>query len=181
MSNEPMFDYVLARSRTRETSILAVATIASSASLVLLGLFVQAQLTIVGTNGTNDDDLFHAYKQWIQVMGIAFAGLGIAYREATIVLIHKNDECWLKEYVQFWRELNRLYGETTSIGEMVIGRDCIKDPIPPHKYNGIREIVIRMLLAFPFLAWLFTIDPFLGTGVSGVTSILIVGFSLCHD
>lgn len=160
-----MFDYVLARSRARETSILAVATIASSASIVLLGLVFQCNCALSDST-----------KLGVTILGISLAGIGLLYREGTKAWIHDNDDCWLKAYVQFWRVLSN----EMPIGEMVIDGDRIKDPIPPFKHDYMREIFIRTLLVIPIIAWsFFFIHSYVGIIIAGLSIGLIVGFSSC--
>lgn len=90
MSQDDEFQYRLARSRTREASTLTIATVASSASLVLLGLYIQAQIEV-------NWNLAPEIKLWIAGVGIAFSAVGIIYREVTAKTIHRIDENWLKQ------------------------------------------------------------------------------------
>ncbi len=94
MSDDKMFDYILTRSRTRESSTLTIATVASSASLLLIALYIQAT---VEAEINNHPNAFDKYKQGVGWVGVLFAGLGIAYREATALTIHQNDERWLRK------------------------------------------------------------------------------------
>ncbi len=160
MLDDKMFDYVLARSRARETSILAVASIASSASVVLLGLIFQCNCLLADN------------VNFLTTVGIVFAGLGMVYRELSVRLIHDNDERWLRRYVKKWRENKSCL---TGIID-----DCVKDPMLPNRYDWTREAVIRVLLVTPAFAWAWTFNTYVSIGVIGIVSGLIIGFSACH-
>ena len=141
MSNtdQKRFDYGLARSRTSETSILAISTIAATASLVLFGLYVQAQIETVDSNQDVQSKkltVFNNYKFGIQIMGLLFASLGFAYREVTARTIDKTDEDWLKEQTCLSTEPNNKLNRT---------------------YDRLRETIIRILLFLPIVAWSYLI------------------------
>jgi len=72
-----LFDYVLSRVRTRESSTLVIATVATSVSLVLFAV------PLTNTQAL-DPTVF-------RFMGIIFPLLGFAYREATILTIDQAD------------------------------------------------------------------------------------------
>jgi len=134
MSNDPEFDYVLARSRTRESSILTVGTVAASASLLLLGLFFQVD----GTSKANMGDI-------VKILGISFGLLGIFYREVTAKTIHAHDERWLKAYLKNCgnKELKKVHDDNNQE---------IQHPLNYRKKTG-REPAIVFLLATPLVGW----------------------------
>lgn len=128
MSDDKMFDYILARSRTRESSTLTVATVASSASLILLALYMQI-ITQPDFWLTQDQDIL------IKTAGCIFIVLGIAYRDFTALTIHGDDEHWLRH-------------QAGITGNRVLGRT----------FDDIRSVLIRSLLLLPFLAWIYVVS-----------------------
>ena len=197
--NDSMFQYILARSRTRETSILAVATIASSASLILLGLFIQIQIEVTGCYGEcgsqcdnecydkcdecynkclNECDiecpLLDCYEDWIKVVAILFAALGIIYREITAGFIHRNDEVWLHAYVKKFRKDDAKDLQNDK-------GDKIPDPLFYHKDSLPRGIALRLLLSIPIVIWAYTINSLaLGLAIAFTVSYVLV-LSLCDS
>ncbi len=133
-----MFEYILARSRTRESSTLTIATVASSASLILIVLYFQLQLDV--------DSLFY-----IAVLGIAFAGTGILYREVTKYSIHENDGRWIDAYI---RLLHPQFLVLTYKNN-----EPINNPLCYCGRSSFREGTLRSLLLIPIIAWFFVIDP----------------------
>jgi uncharacterized membrane protein len=61
---------ILSRMNTRESSTLTFATVAASASLVVLALTIERHLEM-------------PFYLWLQLIGLVFAILGFAYREIT--------------------------------------------------------------------------------------------------
>jgi hypothetical protein len=157
--SDPTFDYILARSRTRESSILAIASIASSASLILLGL--------TKTIGIVSDHIILIY-----IFGILFATFGILYREITKYTIHNNDERWLKAYAKRYSTRSTILSDNKC---------TIPDPLVYCRRNRVREGLIRALFILPILAWaltlynLSTID-FDFVRIGGITSLIIGAF-----
>ncbi|MGD0176672.1 MAG: hypothetical protein ABSC50_07600 [Candidatus Bathyarchaeia archaeon] len=82
IKDDKLADLLVARISTRETSTLTVATVTSSASLVLLGLA-----------GVPNPSAPHP---WLRLGAFAFAMLGILYREITILTIDLRD--WKRLY-----------------------------------------------------------------------------------
>ena len=128
MTEENLFNYLVSRVHTRETSTLSVAAIASTASLILLALYFSATIT--------DDE-----KNVIWWLGIILPIIGFAYFEMTFAtqqswdydnitkLIKKNND--IKE-----QEINRIiFGEKRSL-------------VLP------KEIIWRVLLVLPIIGWL---------------------------
>lgn len=83
MTNDKLFEFLLTRLTTRETASLAFATIASSASLVLLAF------------GKDIADFW-----LIPVIGILFPAFGIAYIEITNHTIHKYDHELIRRIIK---------------------------------------------------------------------------------
>jgi hypothetical protein len=113
------FDYILARSRTRESSTLTIATVASSASLVLIALYIQAEVE-------DSEGKLEKYKGLIQGMGLLFPIIGILYREVT-ARTHKKDEDFLKEQALSW---NDPLANTHDTRRTIILRILLLTPIP---------------------------------------------------
>ncbi|HSB49810.1 MAG TPA: hypothetical protein VLC72_00570 [Nitrosopumilaceae archaeon] len=88
MSDDKLFDFIVARSKTRETSTLTIATIAASASLILLALYFQPVIQ------TNEN-----YSNLIRIMGILFPVIGIAYNEVTSRTIQDADQIWIRNKI----------------------------------------------------------------------------------
>jgi hypothetical protein len=182
---------VLQRSRTRESSILTVASIATSASLVLLGLFIQTQVSSLGTKDANDDNLLMKYKYWVQGLGMLFAGLGVLYREITARSIHRNDTHWLDAYVHEW-----MTNHLDALGHRLINKKgihsthTIENPICYCRMHTRREVLVRALLVIPIIAWsvtsLLNVNPneLFGLDIAFASvglffSGLIIGLGLC--
>jgi cellobiose-specific phosphotransferase system component IIC len=176
--DEAMFQYILQRSRTRETSILAVATIATSASLVLLGLLVQAEISVAGTKEPEDNNLLNRYRYWMQVVGILFASVGIAYRQVTARTIHRNDESWIETFIMRLRQdcRNTVGQQIINTRDTKIGKN-IDEPICYCKKKPLREGLIISLLLIPLISWgIFALN--LSISIPEVIpEIIIAGFS----
>ena len=125
------FNYKLQRSRTRESSTLTIATVASSASLVLLGLYVQV---LTDWNWT---EKYEEIRMWVVIMGTLFALIGILYRDVTAFTIHRDDECSLRI------KMGCCNKKKASLNE-----------IPDReKSHIIRAGSLHFLLIIPLLAW----------------------------
>jgi len=83
MTNEKLLDFLVARLVARETAALALVTISSSASLVLLAL-----------------DLESTDSWVIPVVGILFPLVGITYNEVTFRTIHTHDHEWIRKIIR---------------------------------------------------------------------------------
>lgn len=134
-----LFDYVLTRVRTRESSTLVIATVTTSASLVFFALASDSKFI---------DPILIPFIPWIAVFT---AWLGIAYREVTILTIDQADyndiHCMLKNEQRSLRYHRARYFTFM----------CKKIP-----YSGLaRGIIFRiflllptLFLLLPFLSWL---------------------------
>lgn len=142
-----MFDYILARSRTRESSTLTIATVASSASLILLVLYMQAPSV---TCSSCQPTLLSPYAFAIIYFGMVFAIVGILYREVTKYTIHGNDERWLKACAK------KCSKECLNLEDKE-GR-TIPNPLYYCDGSRLREGILRALLVIPIIAWSFIID-----------------------
>lgn len=76
MSDDKIFDLLVSRTLTRETSTLAIIIVSSSASLILLPLFCQSGSEL---------------KLLFGIMAITFPILGILFREVTYRTIQNDD------------------------------------------------------------------------------------------
>lgn len=147
MSDDKMFDYVLARSRTGESSTLTIATVAASASLILLALYVQAQVDI-DMNIDHKSELFDELKSYLPIFGVVFAICGILYRDATALSIHRNDERWLDACAKRCRkdECKGIKDENCKFTDPADYRSIVA---------GSRVVILRILLVIPIMAWTF--------------------------
>jgi len=166
-SDRALFDYVLGRSRARESSILAIATIASSASMVLFGLYFQVIKHAIQA---------FLYSPWIHILGITFAVLGITYREVTNRYIHTNDEDWLNAYV-------RALGPR-RVSQMIINQECsrIQDPLCYSTGGYARRFILRSLFVLPIIAWGFFLlapQPYIGLVIAGICALYPIGILTC--
>jgi hypothetical protein len=155
MSDEPMFQYVLARSRARETSTLAVMAIAAGASLVLLGFYLEC---LVKT-------CIHEYSiPWIEIVGLSFALFGFIYRKTTASGIQKNDENYLTAYIEQWLADNecsvhsKLFDSKENrkekIPRTIHGKEQkLHNPLCYHPYDPWRELSIWGLMLLPVVLW----------------------------
>lgn len=85
-SNSRLAEMIQARIGTRESSTLTIATVAASASLVLLALSASP--------GSYNSTTHHS---WLRFGGFLFALLGILYRETTILTIDAQDHAMLNQ------------------------------------------------------------------------------------
>jgi len=76
MTEDKLFNLLVSRTLTRETSTLTISTVTASASLILIPLFCQV-----------DQDL----SWYFGIIGIIFPIFGLLYREATYRTIQKDD------------------------------------------------------------------------------------------
>ncbi|MFY3741358.1 MAG: hypothetical protein HMLIMOIP_001813 [Candidatus Nitrosomirales archaeon] len=124
------FDHKLQRSRTRESSTLTIATVASSASLLLLGLYLQVLCDEQCKNNVG-------LRQMIIFTGILFALLGIAYRDVTAFTIHRDDECYLRIKMRYCNKKKANLNEIRDGGNSHI----------------VRAGSLHFLLIIPLWAW----------------------------
>jgi hypothetical protein len=140
-------EMIQARINTRETSTLTIATVAASASLVLLALAANPESSFAYTH--------HA---WLRFAGFLFALLGIIYRELTILTADAADYSRLRELCpdlgsirsgRFWRAfmLRALLLSTLAAWSNLL-------------FNSLAEIGAMLRISdnlssvFPFLYWL---------------------------
>lgn len=103
--DEKVFNAVLNQISSRETANLALATIASSASLVLLGLVLNDFIKIV-----NNENLW-----WISILGILFPLLSLAHNEITRLTIHTRQQEWIRKQTGDSEILRLAKGRTARI------------------------------------------------------------------
>ncbi len=150
MAEEREFHYRLARSRTRETSTLTIATVAVSASLIIFSLYIQAKISIVSTKNEEQLMFWNIFERWVIGGGILFAIFGIAYREVTALTIHRDDERWLRNNIPHLR------------------RDSDIQSIA-------RRVILLILLLMPLIGWAEVIWHFWLPIITG--SVLFVIYS----
>jgi len=76
MSDDKIFDLLVSRTLTRETSTLTILTITASASLILIPLFYQ---------------IYQELNWAFGIIGILFPIFGLLYREVTYRTIQRDD------------------------------------------------------------------------------------------
>lgn len=85
MSDDKIFDLLVSRTLTRETSTLAILIVSASASLILLPLFCQSGSEL---------------KWLFGIMAIIFPILGILFREVTYRTIQEDDYNEIRKRVE---------------------------------------------------------------------------------
>lgn len=114
MSDDKLFNYLVSRVQGRESASIALATIASSASLVLLGLSIHPQsLTKV-------------------VLGVGFVFIGFAYNEITFRTIQRNDlkTIWgLIEKESGKEGLDKIHYEKLRRTRLLLSRSLLLFPL----------------------------------------------------
>ena len=126
---DAFFDYILARSRARESSTLTLATVAASISLVLFALYIQADIE---PEPNEQAAIFAKYKYWISCTGLLFALVGISYRAITAHTIHRWDQKLIEDYLKI---TDRTKAHHTIIGIL-------------------REALVYLLLLIPIAVWI---------------------------
>ena len=129
MSDDKLFQYLVSRVQTRETSTHAVASIASSTSLVLFGLFFSFTLPMP------DKDIM----KWI---GIVSPIIGFAYFEITFA----TQQSW--DYNKITKIIKKDYPEyqQDEINKIIFGeKDNFAIP---------KMMLWRILLILPFIGWM---------------------------
>jgi len=118
---------MVARSQGRQTSTLAIASIASSASLVLFILNFQEPKPL-------EDSIF--------VLGVLFPLLGLAYYEIKQKTIQNSDFSWILKKID----------EQTPTAEKDKVKKIIRGPLHQSVATGI---CWRILLILPVLGWIY--------------------------
>jgi len=84
MTDEKLFQFLTSRTQSRETVSLTIATITSSASLILIVLFfnVKQEFPILAI-----------------ILGILFPLMGLIYIQITYSGIHRHDHWWIRKII----------------------------------------------------------------------------------
>jgi len=127
VSDENLFDFMVARSQARQTNTLAIASIASSASLVLFILNFQGPKPL-------EDSIF--------VLGVLFPLLGFAYYEIKQKTIQNSDFSWILKKIDEQTPNN----EKEKVKKIILG--------PPYQGEAT-GICWRILLILPVLGWFY--------------------------
>jgi len=85
LTDDKLFQTLVSRVSSRETAFLTLTAIASSASLLLLGLFFIIK---------------NEYSIHILILGVLFPSLSLVYTEITLNTIHKHDWMWIRKIVK---------------------------------------------------------------------------------
>jgi hypothetical protein len=126
-SDDKLFQYLVSRVQTRETSTHAIASISSSASLVLLGLFFSDNFFGV------DDTVF-----WIGTLAPIF---GLLYFEFTFATQQTWDYSEINKII--FKESKR---DKVELGKIIYGRNKI--------FTYPKGLLWRILLILPFIGWI---------------------------
>lgn len=132
MTDEKLFQYLVSRVQVRETSTLTVAAIASSASIILLGLYFSPSLL---------DEEMTQERNIIFWVGILSPIIGFSYFE----IIFATQQSW------DYNTINKMIREETKLSKYEL-----------HKiiFGNKRSLVIfkpslwRVLLSIPIISWL---------------------------
>lgn len=129
MSDEKLFQYLVSRIQTRETSTHTVATIASSASLILFVLFFS-------------DNLSDVEELTIRLLGIILPIIGFAYFEVVFGTQQRWDYENLREIIN--KESTTFSKE--KIDEIIFGKNRLQ--VLP------KMTLWRILLSLPIVIWI---------------------------
>jgi len=157
VSYDKLYDQLLARKESRESSTLTMVAIASSASLLLFIFYV-------GNLDKITPDLI--LSNIIQIIGIVFPLLGIFYREITFRSIQAHDNTILNAI---------LLRDVPDVSQHDIIRDVV---IKYERYRTIRQILLYSLLMIPVLAWIFLYDYFIGGIIDFIIILLIISLPI---
>jgi len=158
---DKLYDQILARKETRESSTLTMISITSSASLVLLVIFLQPTSD---QNQLSDSEIMQKFV--VKILGILFPLIAILYREITYHYIQAHDN----------EVLNAILFKELSLNKEQ--KQKIEDSILYKEKRGIRLFLLRFLITLPALGWLLVSDPFIGGVISLIILMIIIAFSL---
>ena len=146
---------MVARLQAREAVSLAVATITSSASLILLALLF-----------TEKEEL----PVLVIVLGILFPLLGLIYIETTYRGIHTHDHEWIR----------RLVAEESNHIKESRKKNETEDILRYTKHRIVKFVLIRFILSTPIFGWFFIIDELLESNyvIGMIASIISIGIIL---
>jgi len=128
MSDDRLFYYLVSRIQSRETSIQAVATIASSASLILFALHFSSDLSI-------EEELS------VRLVGIILPMIGFAYFEVVFGTQQRWDYDNLLGFIKKESTLPEK-----KINEIIFGKSRVK--VLP------KMALWRILLVLPIVIWI---------------------------
>ena len=148
MTDEKLFQYLVSRVHVRETSTLTIASIASSASLILLGLFLSP-------------DLLKIDKEVIRWIGIITPILGLAYFEITFATQQTWDFHEINEMIK--KDSKR---EKDELAKIIYAKNT--------KLAILKGTIWRVLLSLPIMGW-FSIG---GDISHIVLSIFLIGLAI---
>ena len=126
MHDEKLLHFLTSRVNSRGTVYLALSTLTSSASLVLLGIFF---------SGRTDES---AYPIFV-LLGVGFPAISIIYTELTLE-IHFHDLWWIRKIIQENNDSNK---DTEKI-------------LVYSKYRTLRVYLSKILFIVPIFAWSLT-------------------------
>lgn len=158
--HDRLFNYLSARVSSRESASLSLVGIASSASLVLLGLVFEKITT--------------AYWEFFSI-GIVFPSLAFAYNEITNRGLHKDDQKVINDLIK-------------NIDEQKWEKET-KDIVINKKYRLLRLGLMRFCLLSPALGWLLTLPiyfqldptPKIITDILIVADVILISFLISYS
>ena len=155
MAEDKLFQFLVSRVNVRETSTLTVASITSSASVILWGLYLQ---------------LFDKYVdlEFVRVFGIILPILGYAYFETTFATQQRWD----------FDEINKMIKNDTEPDKY----DNLKKIIGGQNKNFVlpKIIIWKILLVLPIIGWCSTFGaPYtvLSSFFLSIVIILVIHFN----
>jgi len=128
MTDEKLFHYLVSRVHTRETSTLTISAIASSASIILFGLYFS--------------DLTDQEKNIIFWIGILSPIIGFSYYEITF----GTQQSWDYDNINKIIDDENTTHEKDELNEIIYGKKRAQ-AIP-------KQVLWRILLAIPIVGWL---------------------------
>jgi len=163
--DEHLFNFLVVRSQARMTATLAIATIASSASMVLFILILQNPTSLQNLQSEN------AFI-FVLILGISFPLMGFAYYEITIQTIQSNDLAKIRELL-YTITPNRTKEE---IDEILLSRSYHQS-----LWTGV---IWRSMMALPILVWVslpFDFSLFVIIPMLLITGTIIIKFQHMFD
>jgi len=150
---DKLYDQILARKESRESSTLTINTLASSASLILFVFFLNS-----------DPQLIH--RNLIIVLGILFPLVAIGFREINFYYIQAHDNTLLNAI---------LFHDFDGTDKE---KEEIKNAIQYKQSRRTKTFLLRFLVMIPVFGWVMVNDYFVGIIINIVLVLLIIAFTI---
>lgn len=152
MVDDKLFNFLVSRVQSREAVSLSLATITSSASLILIAIFFTIEQEI---------------QSLTIILGILFPFIALMYIETTYRGVHVYDHEWIRKLIaeeHIHDKKNRHVKETEDI-------------LLYTKNRILKIILVRLVFALPIFGWFFIIDHILNANYlfGIITSIISLG------